>query len=229
MMDHHPPREEDFVIEVESGTGVIRSIEDEQKDFTKLCENLMNADDNLVKVSNGCSENIVKVVIDLKMEGEDLTGKKVCKEKRKKALSAKKPPRPPKGFSLDAADQKLIKELAELAMIRKARIERLKALKQKQALRTSSSSSSSMSGSLFAMLFTIIFFLMILLQGMSCRSSGVTSQSSPQTTQTNENGLIFIQEQLNPSAASDSILPDSKSSNLLEKISGSGSASRKVK
>ncbi|KVH96423.1 uncharacterized protein LOC112528046 [Cynara cardunculus var. scolymus] len=217
-MDCDPPRDPDFVIDLESGTGDPSSDENLPKtDFSRLSDQLMSVDDDL--------ENNVKVVIDSKVE----VGKKMGKDKRKKGSSAKKPPkppRPPRGcFSLDAADQKLIKELAELAIIKRARIERMKALKHKKALRaSSSSSSSSMNGSLFAMLFTIIFFLMILLQGMSCRNP--TSQGSPKTAQTNENGLIFIQEQLNPSA-SDSILPDSKSSNLLEKISGSGSGSGK--
>ncbi|KAI3730134.1 hypothetical protein L6452_18810 [Arctium lappa] len=220
-MDCGPLRDPDFVIDLESGTGVSPNPNSDENlpktDFSRLCDELMSVDDEL--------ENHVKVVIDSKVE----VGKKMGKEKRKKSSSAKKPPkppRPPRGFSLDAADQKLIKELAELAIIKRARIERMKALKHKKALRASSSSSSSMNGSLFAMLFTVIFFLMILLQGMSCRSPGVTSQGSPQRAQTNDNALVFIQEQLNPSA-SDSILPDSKSSNLLEKILGSGSGSGK--
>ncbi|KAI3690892.1 hypothetical protein L2E82_49104 [Cichorium intybus] len=228
-MDHRPPRDEDFLVDLESGTGVICTIEERipnpnsgeippRNDLisTRLCD------------QSSLNPLTVKVVIDSKVEG-DLTEKKTGKEKRKKSSSSAKkppkPPRPPRGFSLDAADQKLIKELAELAMMKRARIERMKALKQKKALKASSP--SSMSGSVFAMIFTLIFFLMIFLQGMSCQNSGVTSQGSPQTAQTNENGLVFIQEQLNPSA-SDSILPDSKSSNLLEKISGSGSASRKL-
>lgn len=217
-MDCGPPRDPDFVIDLTGVSPDPGSDENLPKtDFSRLCDQLMSVDNEL--------ENHVKVVIDSKVE----VGKKMGKEKRKKSSSAKKPPkppRPPRGFSLDAADQKLIKELAELAIIKRARIERMKALKHKKTLRassSSSSSSSSMNGSLFAMLFTVIFFLMILLQGISCRSPGVTSQGSPQT---NENGLVFIQEQLNPSA-SDSILPDSKSSNLLEKISGSGSGSVK--
>ncbi|KAJ0789448.1 hypothetical protein HanPI659440_Chr05g0203671 [Helianthus annuus] len=227
-------KDEEFVIDLESGT------EDgslEKKDFRKLCDQFMSIDDNFVKLSivdrptvnNGYSEDVLKVVVDSQVAGEkteDFTVKKVGKEKRKKASSAKKPPkppRPPRGFSLDAADQKLIKELAELAMIKRARITRMKALKQKKALKASSSS-SSISGSLFAMLFTVIFILMIFMQGTSYKSPAATS---PQTAQTNENGLVFIQEQLNPSA-SDSILPHSKSSNLFEKITGSGSAGRKL-
>nr|GFA08930.1 transmembrane protein [Tanacetum cinerariifolium] len=48
------------------------------------------------------------------------------KEKRKKSLNAKKlpkPPRPHRGFSWDATDEKFINKLAELAMIKRARID----------------------------------------------------------------------------------------------------------
>lgn len=221
-MVHHgcrPMDEEKFVIDLEVGGNVDTS--PEQKDFAKLSD--------FVKLSTtvndgGCNENVVKVVIDSKVE----EGDKVGKAKRKKGSGTKKapkPPRPPRGFSLDAADQKLIKELAELAMMKRARIERMKALKQKRALQAASNSSTS--GSLFATIFTVIFFLMIFFQGMSCKSSSVTSQGSPQTVHTNENGLVFTQEQLNPSA-SNSILPHSKSSSLFEKISGSRSARKKL-
>lgn len=227
-MDHRPPIDDNFLIDLESGTGVIPTI-DERIPDPNSDENLPGNDFNSTMLCDQVSVDplTVKVVIDSKVDG-DLTGKKTGKEKRKKSSSAKKPPKPPRcprGFSLDAADQKLIKELAELAMMKRARIERMKALKQKKALKAASTSPTS--GSLFAMLFTVIFFLMIFLQGKSCHNSGVPSQASPQTTQTNENGLVFIQEQLNPSA-SDSILPDSKSSNLFEKVSGSGSVSRKL-
>ncbi|KAL4579230.1 hypothetical protein LXL04_015368 [Taraxacum kok-saghyz] len=218
----------DFLVDLESGTGVIYTIEERIPD-PNSDENLPRNDFNSTKLCDQLSVDPlnVKVVIDSNVKG-DFTEMKTVKEKRKKSSSAKKPPkppRPPRGFSLDAADQKLIKELAELAMMKRARIERMKALKQKKALKASSS--SSMSGSLFAMIFTIIFFLMIFHQG-SCHKPRVSSQGSPQTAQTNENGLVFIQEQLNPSA-SDSVLPDSKTSISLKKILGSSSVSRKVR
>ncbi|XP_071721094.1 uncharacterized protein [Rutidosis leptorrhynchoides] len=149
-------------------------------------------DDSPLKYNDEMNTNSVMVIIDGGI-----------KEKRKKCLSAKKPPKPPtgphRGFSLDAADQKMIKELAELAMIKRARIERMKALMQKKTSKASSSSSSS-TANLFAMVFTIIVFLVMLFQGMSCQISYGTFNGSPPTTQTNENALIFIQEGLNPSA-----------------------------
>ncbi|KAI7725625.1 hypothetical protein M8C21_005382 [Ambrosia artemisiifolia] len=187
-----------FDVDLESGVGIVQSnaerISDSDSDkklaktaFLRLCDGLMSVDDDsLVKsdtgnVNEGCLESIVK-----------------CK----KGSSAKKPPRPPRPLSLDAYDQKLIKELAELAMIKRARVERMKALKQKKNSKISSSSSSS-HGSVFAMIFTIIFFLVILFQG---HNSGVTIQATPQTGQVkaapqtgqrNTNGLTVLQNQLN--------------------------------
>ncbi|KAL4592437.1 hypothetical protein LXL04_005431 [Taraxacum kok-saghyz] len=160
QMDHSDCREQDVCFDLESGTIDIHSN----------------------------NEIILDPTLDEKPAKPNSIGKKVKKEKCKKGISAKKPPRPPRGFSLDVYDQNIIKELAELAIIRRARIERMKVLKQKQVSKLSSSSSSH--ASLFAMLFTIIFFIVIFLQG---RNSGVTFQGSPQMAQTNENGLIFTQ------------------------------------
>ncbi|KAL8197857.1 hypothetical protein R6Q57_023616 [Mikania cordata] len=184
-MDHSASKEHDngFDLDLESGTVVIHSNAERSPDpdsdrklaktvFLKLCDGLMSVDDSSVKsdplnVNEGSLESVMKV---------------------KKASSAKKPPRPPRPLSLDPSDQKLIKELAELAMIKRARIERMKALKQKKNSKISSSSSSS-HGSFFAMLFTIIFLLVILFQG---QNSGVASQHFPQTGQRNRSGLTDI-------------------------------------
>jgi hypothetical protein len=88
------------------------------------------------------------------------------KDKRKKASSNKKsgkPPRPPKGPSLDAADLKLIRELSERALLKRARIERMKALRKMRNAKSSSNSSS-----ILALIFTIIFFIVIIFQGKIC-------------------------------------------------------------
>ncbi|CAI9288743.1 unnamed protein product [Lactuca saligna] len=164
---HSTCREEDVDVDfdLESGTGVIYSNKDPGLDAKKC----------ILNPSNINAENNV-----------NSTGKKMGKEKGKKGTNAKKPPRPPRGFSLDSYDQNLIKELAQLAIIKRARIERMKALKQKKA--SSSSSSSSSHAALFAMLFTIIFLLVILLQG---RNSGVAFPGSPQMAQ---NSSIFTRD-----------------------------------
>ncbi|CAI9267704.1 unnamed protein product [Lactuca saligna] len=198
-MDHHYPLEE-VRVDLESVNLVINPNEDKELPpvsesvFTKL-----GVDPLTVNV--GSPENSFVVLMDGKLAGGKAAGDFTGKEKRKKSTSAKKPPKPPRqhsSFSLDSADQKLIKELTELAMIKRARIERMKALMQKKASKASSSSNPS----LFAMLFTIIFFLVLLLQGMSCQKSHGTFKGSPQMSQS----LISIKGQLNPSAyAHDSI------------------------
>ncbi|XP_076925449.1 uncharacterized protein LOC143588281 [Bidens hawaiensis] len=156
----------------------------DQMVFSRLCDGLMSVEDDSSVRSDSLNVN------------EGLLENNIIKSK--KALSAKKPPRPPQPLSLDASDQKLIKELTEIAMIKRARIERMKALKQKKnsKLSSSSSSSSSSHGSLFAMLTTVIFFVMILFQG---QNSGVTiqGQGPGQTVQRNGNGLTIVQNQLN--------------------------------
>ena len=84
------------------------------------------------------------------------------KHKKGSNKKASKPPRPPRAPLLDAADHKLIRELTELAMLKRARIERLKALKKMRAAKSSSPSSSS---SILAMVFTLVFCIVIIFQG----------------------------------------------------------------
>lgn len=168
-MDHSASRDQDIGsdIDLESGICVIHGNEEgtvdeklEKTVFLKLCDRIISVDDSSVK-SDKSSLNV--------NEGSLVNNVKLLMEKnskRKKGSGAKKPPRPPRGLSLDGADQKLIKELAELAVMKRARIERMKALTQKKASKISSSSSSH--GSYLAMFFTIIFFLVILLQGNYC-------------------------------------------------------------
>lgn len=89
-------------------------------------------------------------------------------DERRMSMSAKKPPRPPRGLSLDASDQKLIKEISEILMMKRARIERMKKKKKKKskaAAAAASSSNSSTTGNLIAMLFTLVFCIVIIFQG----------------------------------------------------------------
>lgn len=93
------------------------------------------------------------------------------KERRKggKGRKASKPPRPPKGPSLDAADMRLIKEISKIAMKKRERMERIKAVKKMKAVRSPSSPSSfssSMGGTISAMIITVLFFLVLIFQGM---------------------------------------------------------------
>lgn len=74
-----------------------------------------------------------------------------------------KPPRPPKGHLLDVADQKLVKDTAEVAMRKRLRIEHMKASKKAKAAPLSRSFSISSIG---AMIITVLFFFVIIFQGM---------------------------------------------------------------
>ena len=114
--------------------------------------------ENMVATSIGNElEDVKSMVVEV-----EVSEKKVVKE-RPKAMSAKKPPkppRPPRGLSLDSADQKLIRELHQLAKLKRARVERMKALKKAKEAKLASSKNQ-----LFATLLTVLFCLVVLLQG----------------------------------------------------------------
>lgn len=177
---------------------------------------------------NSENSNNIELLIDSNVGGQNgehvpLIEKKPVKEKRKtaKPKKAPKPPRPPKGPILDTADMKLVKEISELAMKKRVRIERMKALKKMKAANSSSSSSSSSSGSsLTAMVVTILFFLIIIFQGIfSQTNSSANIQGSP-GPEAAANGLISVQLYRDhlPTYGD---APSSESPNSLERPSGS--------
>uniref|UniRef100_A0A6N2N9E0 Transmembrane protein n=1 Tax=Salix viminalis TaxID=40686 RepID=A0A6N2N9E0_SALVM len=223
-MDHTAPRDRDFEADLESG---VRNIaEDSNNDassgvktptkslLAKVCWAFADGKANGEKRVNLCGGGSADHA---KLEGEmsvDQVEKKIVEEKRKKT-SNKKPPRPPRGPSLDAADQKLIKEISELAMLKRARIERMKkALKKVKATKASSNSN------LFAMVFTILFCLVILFQGMSSRTASTNSLGSPLSSETADDSLISVQYFGNPSS-SESDGPGFGSPNFIESVAGS--------
>ncbi|GMH02290.1 hypothetical protein Nepgr_004129 [Nepenthes gracilis] len=105
---------------------------------------------------------------DEKLDGLQFIEKTNPKEKRIKPNSKRppKPPRPPKGPLLNASDLKLMREISELTAKKRARIERMKALGMMRSPRRSPSSSS-----LIAMVVTILFFAVIILQGLCSRNN----------------------------------------------------------
>ncbi|XP_004486536.1 uncharacterized protein [Cicer arietinum] len=226
-MDHRSERVKDIEVDLESGLPLIRDHSRKTSDpstakhgkalFAKFSGGFVGGP---VKDKDGsssyCNEsNLCEVPLDV-MKAINNTP---VKEKRKKASNKKaaKPPRPPQGPSLDAADHKLIREISELAMLKRARIERMKALKKMKIAKSSSSSNSS---SAWAMVFTVIFFIVIIFQGMSSGKSSVASfQGSPVSSGGAEEGLISVQYQLNPS--SDPNAPGSESPNFVQRVAGS--------
>ncbi|XP_054793262.1 uncharacterized protein LOC129298847 [Prosopis cineraria] len=175
--------------------------------------NLYCNESNLSSISKHVSNKLFSGQESVDME------KTPVKEKRKKGSNKKapKPPRPPRAPSLDAFDHKLIRELTELAMLKRARLERLNALKK---MRTSKSSSSSGSSSILATIFTIVFCIVIIFQGMpSGRSSVSNFQGSPLSTSVDD-GVISVQYPLNPSANSPNA-PGIESHNFVKQVTSS--------
>ncbi|KAL3814624.1 hypothetical protein ACJIZ3_015892 [Penstemon smallii] len=93
---------------------------------------------------------------------EEILNMKMDRDKSKKHNSkrAPKPPRPPKGPLLDASDMKLLKEISELNLKRK-RMERIRTLKNRKKEKP-----SSLNRNLLPLLVTVIFFLVIIFQGL---------------------------------------------------------------
>lgn len=170
-------RERDLAVDLESGGTT--SDEDGARDVVpgitkakKLLGRVWKGEGDLNSAnyselnSSDAFENLGLLAPDKKFGGEEKVGKDVKRETPRKKSGKKppKPPRPPKSPSLDAADKKLVKEINELAMLKRARMERMKALKKMKAAKAASSGSSS--SNLCAMVITILFCLIIILQGI---------------------------------------------------------------
>ncbi|XP_022721749.1 uncharacterized protein LOC111279115 [Durio zibethinus] len=235
-MDWMAPRDKDLELHLENGVTV-----SEEEDYSrshvlglkkkallllaKVKGSFSEGSDDRVSLSGDDSnsgwlyvEN-VQAETSLNIEGEDCKDakeNKLVKEKRKSLSNKKppKPPRPPRAPSLDAADQKLIRELAELARLKRARIERMKALKKMKAAKGTSSNSN-----MFAMVFTVIFCLVIIFQGMPSRGTPTSIQGSPVPAGAVEGGLISVQFSGNPSASIRN-RPDSRSPYLVAQVAG---------
>ncbi|KAL0290249.1 UNVERIFIED_CONTAM: hypothetical protein Sangu_2583600 [Sesamum angustifolium] len=188
-----------------------------------VCGMPMSADELADRENSVSPSSNVKILAGISPD----SGKKTKKEKRF-SMSAKKPPkppRPPRGLSLDAADQKLIKEISELARIKRARIERMKVLKRMKAAKVSSASASS-SGNLIAMLFTILFCIVIIFQGchpmgiLPRNSSSIGIHGSAKSNGATEGNIVIVHEQWNISTGSVP-LSGVESPSLTERIPGS--------
>ncbi|KAK4425979.1 hypothetical protein Salat_1791900 [Sesamum alatum] len=237
-MDCTPVKERDTVIDIESCLRTSKEVgnpgcsDDKSRNtdsFVVVCGMPMSADEMVKAEKAVCISSKLKDADELSPE----SGKNSKREKRK-AMSAKKPPRPPRGLSLDAADQKLIKEISELAMMKRARIERMKALKKMKAAKASSMSTSS-SGNLIAMLFTVIFCIVVILQG--CHSWGISPRTRsatpiPGTLELNgvaaAGNIVVVQDQLKLST-SGVPLTSVESPNQMELVPGSDSEEKLTK
>ncbi|XP_058083292.1 uncharacterized protein LOC131231196 [Magnolia sinica] len=239
-MDNTDPRERDLCIDLESGATT--SEEEGPRDgvASSRRKNLLDrvwsgfvSFDGSVKTKEGisphenlsnpdevCVENVGLLIE--RFGGEERVSfvetSRIEKPKKKSCKKPPKPPRPPTAVLLHAADQKLAREITELTMLKKARVERMKALKKMKDGKTTSSSSS-----LCALAITIIFCLIIILQGAFSRSSSnVQFQGSPEAALATGRGLISVQYNRKVPARGGTIGPGSGSPSIIEPVPGSG-------
>ncbi|XP_058201381.1 uncharacterized protein LOC131316119 [Rhododendron vialii] len=225
-MDHMPPREKDFVVDLESGGTTYAEVGSTDpglgakvsKTFGKICTGFGSVVDGSFTSEKGISVENLKSLIDKNVEVDramDPVETTPEKERRKSTSGKKKPPRPPrppKSLSLDAFDQKLIKEISEIARVKRARIERMKGLKKMKGAKESTST-----GNLLAAIFAVLFCLVIIFQGMCPgRSSSITFEGSPESARATPFGFISLHFRKNTPTVS-----SSRSSSLVQQVSDS--------
>ncbi|ONI14782.1 hypothetical protein PRUPE_3G008100 [Prunus persica] len=210
------PREKGFELDLESGGStseedasleLVSSKGPKKKFLSSDLGGLQSSNESVVctcgiesssssEKSGEVTNDSVELLIERNSEVEENQGHMTLAEKtsenewRRKTNSrnAPKPPRPPRGPSLDAADQKLVREITELAKRKRARIEQRKAAKKMKA-----SKSSSLQSGISAMIITLLFFFVIIFQGISSRSvPNVIMQGSPEPAVLTE-GLVSVQ------------------------------------
>lgn len=98
------------------------------------------------------------------IENPNNNNKKKNKKKKKNLKMSSKPPRPPKALSLDASEAKLVREISELAMLKRARMERMERMKALKKMKNAKTSSSS---SIWPMIITILFCVVLFWQGIT--------------------------------------------------------------
>lgn len=87
--------------------------------------------------------------------------------------SGKKPPKPPrpprslKAVDTDPSKEKFMKGISDIALLRKAKLERIRCLKKKQAAKTKASNTN-----VWALAFTLCFCLIMIMQGIFSQGNG---------------------------------------------------------
>lgn len=97
---------------------------------------------------------------------ESKTGKEWLKEKSLRKPS--KPPKPPKSLSIDAAEQKKLREMSELAIQKRLRIERMKSLRNRK-----NANAGFNSNNFCALFVTFLFCVIIIWHGITSKGSSV--------------------------------------------------------
>lgn len=183
-MDHIQSRGSDFELDLESGGTTSDEDGSYNHDLTgevsnkelykagsgfrgvQLCDGSVRNQDG----SNYC--NKMSSAGELSVKCTEIWSKKVSQEvknlgdnkmdiKKTRKPKPPKPPRPPKGPSLHASDVNFVKEISEVAMWKRRRTERIKALNK---IKKESGSSSKIN--ILAMVITVLFFLIVIFQGI---------------------------------------------------------------
>lgn len=184
-MDRDPFEDSDLLLDLE--TGMVTSEEGTRQDVcigdnnTQTWNSEVGTNTYLEVVINGEKDDECRNLVE-KYEKKKYNNKMNNKKK------ASKPPRPPKGPSLDALDMMLVKEISTHAINRRARIERTKALRKMREEKLSLSSSKS---SIWAMIFTVLFILVICFQGFC--SKGVNNGNFHGSPEPARGSMISVQ------------------------------------
>lgn len=100
-----------------------------------------------------------------------------------------KPPRPPRPLRLAATDpskEKLMKGISDIALLRKAKQDRIRSLKKKQAAKAKTSNAN-----VWALVFTLCFCLIMIVQGIFSQGNGGPQVSPGAPVQTRKFSLEF--------------------------------------
>ncbi|XP_075490944.1 uncharacterized protein LOC142529320 [Primulina tabacum] len=91
----------------------------------------------------------------------------------------KKPPRHPKAPLLDAGDTRFVKDIVKVATKKRERMVYAKALKKMKATKSSSPSSAPSTSTISAMVITVVFFVVMICQGLGSKNSTLNAMLLP--------------------------------------------------
>ncbi|GAA0172398.1 hypothetical protein LIER_26234 [Lithospermum erythrorhizon] len=203
-------REKEVVIDIEAQTNIEEkrgkktSPGNRPKKLSKTTSGVLNynnkpKNENIAYNASHSRENDIEVMIDHNTqlsrteEHVPLMENIHWKEKRKVRNSKKptRPPLPPKGPSLNPSDTKLVKEIHDIAMKKRAITKRVQALNKSRAEKSLAPDLST--STLTAMLVTIIFIVITILQGIFSTSKPLIAiDGSPNPALEEPKGFISV-------------------------------------
>lgn len=98
--------------------------------------------------------------------------------------SWKKPPRPPSRTGTDASRERNMKGISDTALLRRAKLQRMRSMRKHKSVEPSSAKTS-----FWALLVTISFCVIMIMQGIFSQGTDSPQNSSPRSRQTNAGSL----------------------------------------